>query len=304
MLSRSLGSCDGLVEGWNADCSRSLPSMRSNAFVGWALRYGKLLWAVALLVSVPALVRTAWLYGHLRSDLEELLPRDSPSVVALDELRRRVGAHQYLGVVVDAGTTANLPAAERFIDDLAALVRQYPAEQVSDVRTGNQVERAFLDKHGALYLDLSDLRSIEGRIEARRDYEAERETGGLLDEDTPAPPVDFSNIQTRYEKRLGIKPGRGEGGRYTSPEDHLTVLVIELVQYSTGTTTASRLIDRVRQDMASLGGTGRYAPGMRVGFGGDAAIAVEELSALVSDLTVSSLVVLVGVMAAIVAYYR
>jgi predicted RND superfamily exporter protein len=276
----------------------------SKAFVGWALRYGKVWWAIALVVSVPALVRTAWLYRHLRSDLEDLLPRDSPSVVALDELRRRVGAHQYLGVVVDAGTTANLPAAERFIDDLAALVRQYPAEQVSDVRTGNQVERAFLDKHGALYLDLSDLRSIEGRIEARRDYEAERETGGLLDEDTSAPPVDFSDIETRYERRLGIKPGRGEGGRYTSPEDHLTVLVIELGQYSTGTATATRLIDRVKQGMASLGGTGRYAPGMRVGFGGDAAIAVEELSALVSDLTVSSLVVLVGVMAAIVAYYR
>jgi hypothetical protein len=215
-----------------------------------------------------------------------------------------MGAHQYLGIVVDSGTSANLPAAERFIDELAARVRQYPPAQVSDVRTGDQVERAFLDKHGALYLDLSDLRSIQGRIEARRDYEAERETGALLDDDAAAPPVDFSDIQARYDKRLGIKPDQGEGGRYTSARDHLTVLVIELGQYSTGTATARRLLDRVKQDIEALGGTGRYAPGMRVGFAGDAAIAVEELSALVSDLSVSSIFVFAGVMAAIVAYYR
>jgi predicted RND superfamily exporter protein len=277
---------------------------KSKAFVGWALRYGKVLWAIALLVTVPALARTARLYGHLRSELEELLPRDSPSVVALDESRTRLGAHQYLGVVVDSGTSANLPAAERFIDDLAHRVRQYPHAQVSDVRTGDQGERAFLDRHGSLYLDLSDLRSIQGRIEGRRDYEAERETAALLDEDTPPPPVDFSDIQNGYEKRLAIEPDRAEGGRYTSAKDHLTVLVIELGQYSTGTATARRLLDRVKEDMASLGGTGRYAPGMRAGFAGDAAIAVEELSTLVSDLSVSSIVVLFAVMAAIVIYYR
>ena len=276
----------------------------SQAFVRWALRYGRLLWALALVLSLPALARTAWLYGHLRSELEELLPRDSPSVTALNELRDRVGAHQYLGVVVDSGTAGSLPAAERFLDDLAVRVRRYPPSLVSDVRTGDQAERSFLDQHGALYLDLEDLRSIQARIEARRDYEAEKETGALLDEDTPAPPVDFGDIQSRYEKRLGVDHERGAGGRYTSAEDHLTVLVVELGQYSTGTGTARRLIDRVKEDIAALGGLGHYAPGMRLGFAGDAAISVEELSALVSDLSVSSAVVVVAVLGAIVVYYR
>jgi predicted RND superfamily exporter protein len=276
----------------------------SQAFVAWALRYGRLLWAIALVLTVPALGRTAWLYGHLRSELEELLPRDSASVVALEELRNRVGAHQYLGVVVDSGTVANLPAAERLIDDLAGRVAQYPASLVSDVRTGDQVERSFLDKHGALYLDVDDLKSIQARIEARRDYEATKETGALLDEETPPPSVDFSDIQHRYEERFGINRERGTGGRYTSVKDHLTVLVVELGQYSTGTGTSHRLIERVKQDLASLGGVNHYAPGMRVGYAGDAAISVEELTALVSDLSVSSVVVVVAVLAAIVIYYR
>ncbi len=276
----------------------------SRAFVGWALRYGRVLWALALVLSLPALVRTAWLYGHLRSELEELLPRDSPSVVALNELRDRVGAHQYLGVVVDSGTVAHLPAAERLLDDLEARVRRYPPALVSNVRTGDQIERAFLDEHGALYFDAADLRSIRARIEARRDYEAARETGALLDEDVPPPSVDFGDIENRYEARLGIDHERGPGGRYTSVKDHLTVLVIELGQYSTGTATARQLVAKVKEDIAALGGAASYAHGMRVGFAGDAAISVEELSALVSDLSISSVVVIVTVLGVIVIYYR
>ncbi len=274
------------------------------AFVGWALRYGRLLWAIAALLSLPALGRTAWLYAHLRSDLEELLPRDSPSVVALDELRRRVGAHQYLGIVVDFGSPSNAAAAERFVDDLAARVRTYPPTLVSDVRSGDQAERAFLDRHGALYLDVGDLERIRSRIEARRDFEAAKETGALLDEDTPPPPVELDDLQSRYEKRLGVGHERGDGGRYTSVKDHLTVLVIEVGQYSTGTSTARKLIDRVRGEIAALGGPDRYAAGMRIGFAGDAEISVEELSALVSDLSVSSVIVVVCVLGAIVVYYR
>ena len=43
------------------------------------------------------------LYGNLRSEIEELLPRDAPSVVAIEELRTRMAGLQYLGVVVDTG---------------------------------------------------------------------------------------------------------------------------------------------------------------------------------------------------------
>src|SRR5262249_10346579 len=47
-----------------------------------------------------------------------------------------------------------------------------------------------------------------------------------------------------------------------------------------------------------------YAPGMRLGYAGDVATSAEELSALVGDVSVSSIVVAVLVVLAIVAYYR
>jgi predicted RND superfamily exporter protein len=55
--------------------------------------------------------------------------------------------------------------------------------------------------------------------------------------------------------------------------------------------------------MRALGGTGAYAPGMKVGLTGDVAISAEEMAALVQDLTLSSVLVVVAVFLAIVLFY-
>src|SRR4029077_5604993 len=193
-------------------------------FVAWTLRHGRILWIIALALAVPATVRTVWLYGHLQSDLEELLPRESPSVVAIQEFRKRAGAHQYLGVVVDAGRREKNRSAERFLDDLGARVRAYPAELVASVRTGNEEERAFIDRYGPLYMDADDLRVVRDRIAARRDYEVAHETGAALDDD-PAPAIDFGDIRSKYDLRTAANrsPRRN---RYTDDDKHLSVLLI------------------------------------------------------------------------------
>src|SRR5690349_7619725 len=111
------------------------PGPGARAFVDWTLHWGGWLWALALALAVPAALRTARLYAHLRGDIEALLPRDAPSVLAADELRNRLPGLQHLGVVVDAGDASRLPAAERLVDDLAARIGTYPPELVRSVRT-------------------------------------------------------------------------------------------------------------------------------------------------------------------------
>jgi predicted RND superfamily exporter protein len=276
---------------------------RAERFVAWVLAHGRILWIVALLAAVPATLRTGWLYAHLHSELEELLPRQSPSVVALDELRTRLGNRQFLGVVVDSQSKEAVPDAERFLDALAGRARAYPPGVLRDVRTGNEVERAFLEQHGALYMDLGDLRTIRGRLEARRDYEVSRETGTLLDDAEIPPSVNLEDIRGRYEKKVAGKGSRSRA-RYTDEDRHLSVLLLELGESSSGASGAGRLLDRVEGDVAALRSSGAYAPSMRVGYAGDAAIATEELSALVTDLSLSSIVVVVAVMGAIILYYR
>jgi predicted RND superfamily exporter protein len=276
-------------------------STRSAAFVDWTIRWGKWLWIAALVLAVPATWRTATLYAHLRTELEQLLPRAAPSVVAIDELKRRLPGLQHLGVVVDTGTEDDVPAAERFLDDLAARIRAYPRGLVRAVRTGDAEERAFLEDHAPLYMDVADLESVARRVEARRDWEAERQTGALLDEDSPAPPLDFDDIQKKYDDRRSAAR-RFEGDRFASRAQRTALLLIELGEYDTGRVSSQALFDRVKGDVAALN-LAAYAPGMRVGYTGDVAINVEETSALVTDLSVSSVVVVVLVIAAIAFYY-
>jgi uncharacterized protein len=282
--------------------SASGPGPRVASFVDWTIRWGKWLWIAALVLAVPATWRAASLYAHLRTELEELLPRSAPSVVAIGERKSRLPGLQHLGVVVDAGTDANIPAAERFLDDLAARIRHYPPGLAKVVRTGDAEERGFFEEHAPLYMDLADLETIARRVEARRDWEAARETGALLDEDTPAPPLDFDDLQKKYDDRRSAAR-RFEDDRFASRSLHTALLLIELGEFETVGNTSHALFDRVKRDVSALD-VGAYALGMRVGFTGDVAINVEETSALVTDLSVSSVVVAVLVVAAIAFFYE
>jgi predicted RND superfamily exporter protein len=269
--------------------------------VSWTLGYGRLLWIVALALAVPAAFRTAHLYGNLRSEVEELLPREAPSVVAIQELRRRMSGLQYLGVVVDVGSADKLPAGERLLDDLAARIRGYPADLVSGVRTGFSAEHDFVEKHAAMLLELGDLRTIRERIEDRIHWEYAKTTDMLLDPDEPAPSLDFSDIERKYTNRVG-NPDLA-GTRFSSPKLGLTLLLVEVGGFSTSASQAAALINRVQWDLRSLGGSEHYAPGLRVGFAGDVAVSAEEMEALVQDLTVSSVLVVVAVVLALIIFY-
>ncbi len=279
------------------------PSARTRAYVDWVLSYGKWIWAGALILSVFTIWHTAKLYAGLRSELELLLPQSAPSVTALKEFRSRMAGIQFLGIVVDSGTAQNLPAAERFADDLAARIRTYPPEMVAAVRTGISQERTFIENHAPLYADLPDLIEVRKRIEARRDYEATKAMGADLDEDEPPPPLDFSDIEKRYKDK---EPdgSRFPNDRFSSVKEHATVVLVEINGFSTGVEQANVLLKRIRADAQALGFPDKYAPGMRYAFAGDPAIRVEELSALVTDLTFSTVVIIGLVILSLIVYYR
>jgi predicted RND superfamily exporter protein len=277
----------------------SAPSPMVRTYVRWLVRHGRLLWAIALLLGIPATVRTVYLYAHLRSEIEQLLPRDAPSVRALDELRARSAGIHFLGVIAEVNREEELPAAERFMDDLAARVRTYPSDLVRNVRSSNRTEKAFVEKHAPLYLDLTDLRIIRQRIETRRDYEVEKESGQLIDDEDLPPSVDISDIEKKYESRTSGE----KGGNLSDRELRATMMFVEAGGLTTGAGKDRILLGRVKADVARLD-PGAYAPGMRVGYASDVAINVEELDALESDLSVSSVLVIVAVIAVIVLYYR
>ncbi|MBN2576944.1 MAG: MMPL family transporter [Deltaproteobacteria bacterium] len=278
---------------------------RSRRFVAWLLRHGRLLWLLAGLAAVPATLRTVGLYANLHSEMEELLPPNAESVRAVEELRRRMPGLQFLGVLADVGphpAPARLAAAERFIDDLAARVRAYPPALVGGVRTGFAAERAFIERHAALLLERDDLHSICERIQDRLRWEFGQRAGTLIDDSEPPPPLDFSDIERRY--RQDTKWANLAGNRFTDPRLGLSLLLVEAGGFSTSARQAKEMLERVASDVAALGGPAAYAPGMRVGYTGDVAISAEETSALVQDLTLSSLLVVAAVGLVLLLFFR
>jgi predicted RND superfamily exporter protein len=287
------------------------PGWRTRRFVRFTLVHGRRLWLVALLLALPATVALVRLYAHLTSEIEELLPRNAPSVSAIDELRRRLPGLSTLGVVVATSQPSELPAAERLVDDLAARVRGYPPALVRAVKTGTEAaaERRFLADHLPLFVDLEDLVEIRTRVEERRRWDM-RERLGIAFDDEDRPPLDFSDIEAKYQARFpGVRMPTAAGaarapGRYTDERSGVTLLLIEGTESSLGAQHAGRLLQRVEDDLRALGGPTRYAPGLRVGFAGNIAVSVEELSALSADLGKSSAVVVIAVLLVILLYFR
>jgi hypothetical protein len=281
------------------------PREASRRFVSWLLRHGRLLWGLAVLLAIPATWRMAHLYANLHSDMEELLPPDAKSLRAVEELRRRMPGLQFLGVVADAGENAppdRIAAAQRFIDDLAARVRTYPSALVGGVRVGFAAEHAFIDRYGSILVDKADLQTIRERLEDRLRYEYGQRAGTLIDDDEPAPALDFSDIEARYKQKSSWDDLVGD--RFTSPRMGLSLLLIETGGFTTSAHMAKALMDRVAHDVAALGGPAAYAQGLRIGYTGDVAISSEETSALVQDLTLSSLLVVVAVGLALLVFFR
>jgi uncharacterized protein len=257
-----------------------------------------------LLAAIPAAGRMARLYENLRAELDELLPPGAPAVRGARTLRARAAGSQYLGVVVrgpQPGPPAEMATA------LGARMQAFATSRpdlIAAVRTDIAAERAFLARRGALYLPLADLHTIADRLEARVSWEKARANPLFvsLDDDDRPPSVDFGEIAARARASDPFA-GRFADGRLVSADGRTAIVLIFLATAEAGAGELMPIVERARTEVAAL----RGAPGalaLEVGYAGDVAIAVEELSALESDVALSALLVMVGVILSILLAFR
>src|SRR5690606_9383363 len=174
----------------------------------------------------------------------------APSVEALEVLRDRMPGMRYLGVVVDTGGPANVPAANRFVDDLAQRVERYPDELADLVRKGVQRERSFVETYALQLMDLEDVRELRRSIERRRDWEVTRalELDLLEEEEEPRPDIPIDTLRSKYEGQYG-SARRFPGDRFVSQDGDTVVLLIHSSSTSTGAGPDKRLTERVQKDI-------------------------------------------------------
>jgi uncharacterized protein len=273
--------------------------------IDFLLRRARLVLTLGVLLAAVTGVRTVLTYSHLKSDLEELLPENAPSVVALEHARQRLPGLRHLGVVVDIGKPENVQQGMRFLSDLEQRIQAYPKNLVALVRSGIRAEREFLETYALQLGDPQDVRTLREAVEARRRWEIGHALGGgLLDADEDPPPaIPIQQLKDKYAARQGPAP-QFLDDRFVSADRLTAVLVIQTSSQAAGFQADQSLIDRVRADSNALGFPEAYAPDMRMGFAGDVASRVEETRGLVTDLGVSSAVVFALVLGVIYWFYR
>ena len=189
---------------------------------------------------------------------------------ALEVAKRRLPGLRHLGVVVDAGSSENTPAALRFLSDLEQRVEALPPNLVGTVRSGVAEERRFLETHALQFMDPADIRALRAAVEERHRWEVTRATGMnlLSDEEDPPPPLSLAALEQKYAERLGNNL-RFPDDRFVSPDGKTAVLVIQTGSTETSLEADEALLGAVQDAIAALGFPDAYAPGLRVGFGGD-----------------------------------
>ncbi|HET7786053.1 MAG TPA: MMPL family transporter, partial [Myxococcales bacterium] len=258
-------------------------------------------WLLALLgaalfaLCVPPAVR---LYGDLRTDLRELLPQGAPAAKGLAELERRIGGFSHLAIVV---RTDDLKAGERFVDAVAARLKQLPPSLVAQVHWRVDAEKEFLDRHGALYADVKDLIAARDALRSRI-ADANPLLVDLADEAETSPAPNLDEVVARI-KSAYARLDRYPDGYLAGENGHTLVILVSPPGAAVGLSEDQRIFDAVSSAIDALNPRS-FDPSIRVGYGGEIRGVIEAQEALVRDLEISSALVLVAVAAALLLYYR
>lgn len=257
---------------------------------------------MALLLTIVGSYFSAQLYRNLRSEVEELLPVDAPSVVAAKMIGPQLHSVNHLSVVLEG---SDPDAMERFADDLARRLGALPSSLVEAVEYRTDAEEAFLKRYGLLYLSPEDLKAILDRLKARIAWEKQRVNPLLMVVDepqSPPPSIDFQDIEAKYSLARGTL-GRFRKGYFQTPDGRLLTLLIRPPESATGYEVNEILLDIVRTEIARLDPT-KYDKTIKVGYDGEVATMVEEQKALISDLASSTVLVVAFVLLALWIYFR
>jgi predicted RND superfamily exporter protein len=284
-------------------------------YAALSIRKPTLLSLAGLLVFIAAVPGAARLYGDLRTDLRELLPRGAPAAVALEELEQRVGGLSHLEVVVRTG---DFRAGARFVDALGPRLRQLPKSLISRVQWKVDEEKAFLDAHGALYADLDDLRRLDAAV-TKRVGEAKGRANplaiDLLAEEDPAGngTANGASQQEKVDPQLEAALARIKAafsrvdrfpeGYLAGENGHTFVVIITPPGAAVSLEDDQAIYNAVKREVDALDPKS-FDPSLFVGYAGEVRGVIESQEALVRDLFLSSVLVLIAVTIALYAYFR
>jgi predicted RND superfamily exporter protein len=269
---------------------------------GFLIRERRPVLLLALLVTVVGTYFSVHLYANLRSEIEELLPENAPSVIAAKLLGPQLHNVNHLSIVLEG---SDPDAMDRFADDLVRRLNALPSSFIETVDYRVDQEEALLQRFGLLFLSVEDLKRILERVKARIAWEKQNANPllSMIDEPrAPPPPLDFRDIEAKYSQHDGDLK-RFRKGYFQTPDGKLLAILVRPPESVTGYAQNRALLDGIKAEIERLKPQS-YDPKLKIGFDGEVGSVVEEQEALVADLASSTVIVIVFVLLALWIYFR
>ncbi len=253
--------------------------------VRFFLRYSVWVLLFCFLISGPAAYYTTKLYGNLKPDLEELLPRKARSILDLGEIRSRMKSVQKLNIVLISQDAA---AAKRLQVELARQISLEPKDMVMSVEYRIDKELKFFSDRKVLFLETEDLRKVRNYIGNRIEYEKSlyNPLNIFSEVELKEPNIDFRGIENKYKGQASNYDHFPEGF-YSTPDGKKRLIEIYLPPEKNGVNGIKAFKKRIEEIVAKVNYKS-YAPDMELHYAGGAQDVIEEFTALIDDIETSA----------------
>lgn len=277
-----------------------------NRYIAFVCRHpGKILLS-ALLTSCLTLHFTSKL--QIKTDFVELLPEGYRSVEDINRITERIGGIGNLTIVIE---TENLPAAQKFADELAKKIRsELPEGYIRYIEYRIDNEKRFYEDNKYLYAELEDLEEIQSRLSrqiVKKKLEqnplfVSAEDLGLNVEDTP---FTISDLEEKYEKKAGEKLEKWHNGYFTGQDQqgHFLVMILKPFGSSTGVSFSRDLCDKIQQIVERLNPSS-YHPSLKVGLTGKYRLILDQYASVQQEILSSAIFTLSLVALVIFIFFR
>ncbi|HET9598360.1 MAG TPA: MMPL family transporter [Anaeromyxobacteraceae bacterium] len=249
------------------------------ALAGWQAR--RPWWFLGAALATALAAGALALRLELRTQFDQLLPQNQPSVIELHRLAKRVAHGSIISILLEGDDTA---ALRRAGDAVASALRRDPPPWLVEASDGLHEARAFLQPRVGLFLDRARLERLRDELRAAKASAVMRGAGldlGL--EDEPPPALD----PARVRELLGDPDTRSLAQRYPDgyfqSADGRAIVVLIQTSIGPGDLEAARpAFDHVRSVAAAALAP---FPTVKVGYAGDLVTALFEYGAVRTDLT-------------------
>jgi predicted RND superfamily exporter protein len=271
------------------------------SFARFLLKRSGLVSFLGVVLGIVGIYYSIQLYKNLRTNFEELLPTTARSVVDMNEVTSRLESIDNLAILVFSKDTI---ASRHFVEDLAKKLETYPKTTISSVEYRINKELQFFRDRAALYMEESDLLKIKKYIKDRIGYEKSlyNPLNIFNEEELSEPRLDLAAMQGKYASRTSFYD-RFPDGFYATPDETKRIVLAYMPGKTSSLDQVHRLKAAVVEAVASLNPKS-YAPDLEVKYTGGVQDTIEENSALVADLELSTIVVSVIVTLAMILYFR